>query len=188
MLTIPPGATSPSAVSWPNYGTNTGPANAPIPTGQLLTASPDGSQWHFSTYGTDSGIQMLSGAGFTKWVFQLAGPGANASGSAAFGVSLYGTVDAGILSQVYSNPAQVGGFNPVNAEANLTMIPGYDWFLLPGPSEQSGTGTMANPMVTSSTGGTMLYVSMPLIAVRAVLTTAPTTGTAPLRVLGFAVP
>jgi hypothetical protein len=189
LLTIPPGGASPTAITWPNYGINNGPPQFPQPYGTLQTNLSDESQWGPSTYGTDSGIQMLAAVGFTKWAFQLAGPGANAATTAAFTVSVYGTLSPGILAQTYSNAGNTTGYNYVNPEASLTMIPGYDWFLLPAPSEQAGAGGVTNPLVTSATGSGVLIVSMALVAVRVVLTgAAPTTGTAPLRVLGFAVP
>lgn len=185
LLTVPAGAGSPAAVAWPNYGTNSGPPRG----AQNLNNPFNSSQWHQSTtYGNDSGVRMLAAAGFTKWVFQLAGPAASMTGTAAFGISIYGTVDPGILAQTYSNPSNSPGYSYVEPECSLTLIPGTDWFLLPGPSEQAGTGSVSNPMTTNATGGSMFFCNMPLIAVRAVLTTAPTTGAGSLRVLGFAVP
>jgi hypothetical protein len=175
LLTVLPGASTPVAVTIGNYGTNSGMPVLP----------------NTATVGTDSGVQMLSAAGFTKWTFCLIGPGVLAATTAAFTISLYGTIDPTLLTQAYQtggNAIGVQGKDP-SFTTSLTAIPASSWFLLPAPSEQAGTGSVTNPIVTSATGASILTVSAPLVAVRAVLTgTAPTTGTAGITVLGFAVP
>lgn len=183
LLLVPPGASTPTAVAFGTYGTNNG---APGPAPQYPVPP-----YYNPTVGTDSGIQMLQAAGYTKWTFQLVGPGVTAATTAAFSISIYGTIDPNILQQSYQTagnyPSSVG--KDPSFTASLTAIPATSWFLLPGPSEQTGTGSITNPLTTAAAGPTILTASMPLVAVRAVLTgTAPTTGTAPIIVLGFAVP
>lgn len=156
----------PSGAGLNRYGTLGGVPILTIPSGASALAAP------LAGYGTigqnDSGGVAHAAAGFTKWTFQLIGPGA---GSAGYTVSLYGTVDPALLQYVYTTGPSSG--QPMDTCAT-TAIPASSWFLLPAPSEQSGTGQVGNPLVSS--GAQLLIVSMDLIAVRAVLTTigAPT--------------
>jgi hypothetical protein len=181
LLTIPPGASTPVAVAYGAYGSNSGAPFSQVQNGIFNAA----------TIGTDSGVQMLSAVGFTKWTFCLVGPGVIAAGTAAFNIAIYGTTDPTLLGQSYATAATLigtQGHDP-NFQASLTIIPATSWFLLPAPSEQSGTGLVSNPLTTAAAGPSILSVSMPLVAVRAVLVgPAPTTGTGPITVLGFAVP
>jgi len=87
-----------------------------------------------------------------------------------------------MLNYVYTQGAHSG--QPMDTCA-ITAVPAFDWFVLPAPSEQSGTGAVANPLVSGGT--TLLIVSMALYGVRAVLTTlgAPTL---PINVTYSAVP
>lgn len=181
LLTVPPGATTPVAPAVGAYGTNSGPP--PVNYSQGI--------FNQATIGTDSGVQMLTAVGFTKWTFAIIGPGAYAAATAAFNIAIYGTIDQSLLGQSYataSTTSSTQGHDP-NFTASLTAVNVNSWFLLPGVSESTGTGTITNPLTTSATGPNILVVSMPLVAVRAVLySTAPTTGTAPITVVGFAVP
>jgi hypothetical protein len=114
----------------------------------------------------DSGAVMWEGIGFTKWVFQFIG------GITGYTVTLYGTID----------PAARPNGQPI--AKGSTAIPATSWFVLPGPSEQGGTGTINNPI----TGTNPLFTaSLPLVAVRAVVT-AIATPTGQGAVIGFAVP
>lgn len=183
LLTVPPGASTPTSVALGAYGTNSGPP----PAGPQFPAQP----YYNATIGNDSGVQMLAAKGYTKWIFQIVGPGAFAATTAAFTVSIYGTIDPNLARLAYQTGANYPGQQgqSPSLEASLTAIPASSWFLLPGPSEQTGTGSITNPLVTSATGAALFIASLPLVAVRAVLTgTAPTTGTAGITVLGFAVP
>jgi hypothetical protein len=125
---------------------------------------------------------MLAGKGFSKWVFQMLGPGAAAAG---YSVTILGTIDPGILASVnmMTQPNTFGSGSDL--AGNRTVIPATSWFALPGPSEQSGTGTIANPMVSGTT--TVFICALPLVAVRAVLTTIGTP-TANMYVAGMAIP
>ena len=186
LLTVPPGASTPISVSSPQsaYGSNNGQTNNP---------------W-VATSGTDSGIVLVEAKGFTKWTFQIIGPGVGATGTAAFNISIYGTVDPALLSQAYATPGSIsaGNVNPAQNQPNLlvgqqpnlqnsvTALPASSWSLLPMQASTGG-GTEANPLVTGT--NTIAFCSGALVAVRAVLTgTAPTTGTAPITVIGFAAP
>ena len=92
---------------------------------------------------------------FTKWTFSLLG-----AGSAGYTVTIYGTNDP----KAYK--AWMSTFNPQSPHGTVTL-PASSWFKLPGPSEQAGTGAIANPMTDSVP--TFQY-SGGLIGVRAVLT------------------
>ena len=185
ILTVPPGATTPVAVASPTttYGTNSGAPPAP----------------GFATIGTDSGVVMLEAKGFTKWTFQIIGPGKGATTTAAFSIAILGTIDPLLLFQAYKTPGNnfyppSGEFVPSgtlvgqapNQMNSLTALPATSWDLL--PMQATGTTIVdSNPLVTGT--NTIGFVSGALVAVRAVLTgTAPTTGTAGITVLAFAVP
>lgn len=121
-------------------------------------------------YGTigvnDSGMALNEAMNFTKWSFML-----NA-GTTGYSISLYGTADP----KAYA--AWRNAINP--GQSNGITLPASAWFLLPGPSEQAGTGAIANPITSTST---MFQFSGSLLAVRAVLTTATTpTGVASINV------
>jgi len=112
-------------------------------------------------YGTtglnDSGPYAMNEAmGFTKWTFSLIG----AVAGSGYTVTLYGTNDP----KAYK--AWMSSFNPQSPHGNVTL-PASSWFVLPGPSEQSGTGTIANPMTPATP---LFQFSGTLLAVRAVLT------------------
>jgi hypothetical protein len=186
ILTVPPGASTPAAVAGPtaNYGTNSGAPNQP----------------GVATVGTDSGVVMLDAKGFTKWTIQIIGPGKSATGTAAFNITILGTVDPTLLYEAYQTPgtnffkggaglfASQGtlvGQQP-NQMNSLTAIPATSWDVL--PMQATGTTVVdSNPLVTGV--NTLGFISGGLVAIRAVLTgTAPTTGTAPITVVAFAVP
>lgn len=185
ILTVPPGATTPVAVADPvaGYGTNSGPATNP----------------GVATIGTDSGLVMLEGKGFTKWSIQLIGPGVEATTTAQFFITILGTIDPTALYKAYKTPGNnyfsgVGLFVPSGTNVgqqpdqfnSLTVIPSQSWSVL--PMQATGTTiTDSNPLVTGI--NTFGFISGGLVAIRAVLTgTAPTTGTAGITVVAFAVP
>lgn len=125
-------------------------------TGTAVASSP------LSSYGTigvnDSGMVLNEALGFTKWTFTLLG------GGTGYSVSVYGTNDptAHIVWSQKMNPGQY---------TTPASLPASSWFLLPGPSEQTGTGTIANPMTGTAP---VFQFSGSLLAVRAVLTASAT--------------
>lgn len=157
-----------------------------------------------TSYGTTTGSApndsgwWVTPIGCTKFAFQLI----QLPGSAAvtgYTVSFYGTLDPAAYS-MYTASGQDGltsytGTNTQDIQVgNIPYVAGgfgyvytvlaQSSFLLPAPSEQSGTGTIVNPITTLNSA---LNVSMPLVAVRAVLT-ATTTPAGNCAVIGFAVP
>jgi hypothetical protein len=151
-----------------------------------------------TAYGTlnvnDSGGQATEGIGYSKWVFHLVATDATALSSLS--VTMLGTISpfaystfTGVMGGKTPTP-QVPQVGPAYAPgySNATgFVPGvapWEWFIIPGPSEQSGTGNIANPLTAYTP---LLYTSMPLVAVRAVVTSA-LTGNGTARVYGFAVP
>ncbi len=135
----------------------------------------------------DSGIQMAEAIGMKTWQFQFTGAGGIIAG---YSVTLYGTFDR----NAYDIYHQLGDYTPNLVAASTTgrgslLLPATSWFVLPGPSEQSGTGLSLNPMVSGAGGFTsqVLVVSMALTAVRAV---GVVTGTpaSDVSIIGFAIP
>lgn len=129
---------------------------------------------------------MAEGIGMKTWQFQMIGAGATASG---YTVTLYGTFDPAAYNLYY----RLGQYAPNLVAPNTTgrgsvLLPSTSWIILPGASEQSGTGLSQNPMTSGSGGFTsqVLVVSLALVAVRAVASVATPTGD--IQVLGFAIP
>jgi hypothetical protein len=114
--------------------------------------------------GNDSGMIFNDAMAFTKFAYML-------TPSDYYTVTLYGTLDkrAYDLWRYNLNP------NPYlpQWQGVAPTLPASSWFILPGPSEQTGTGAQTNPMVQASPS---LTTSMPVLAIRAVLTAI---GTAP---------
>lgn len=148
------------------------------------TATPIAVAAALASYGTigvnDSGGVLHSAAGFTKWDFQLIGVGSNAAG---YSVTLLGTTDPALLNFVYTKGPTSGVSMDLCA---VTAAPASSWFVLPAPSEQSGTGAVTNPLVSGSGGG-VLQVNMLLYAVRAIVTANAAT-ISPITVIASAVP
>lgn len=134
--------------------------------------------------GNDSGAWGTSAIGFTKWAFQLLG------NITAVSITLYGTLDPNAYLVYTANAANDGSVTGSQYVAGTMIkaavaIPVSNWFVLPAPAEQGGTGGVANPLVAGTTS--LLICSLPLVAVRAVVTAAVTpTGTG--SVVAFAVP
>ena len=142
--------------------------------------APTGAVVAYGTIGVnDSGGLLHYLAGFTKWRFQLTGPGASIPG---YAVSLYGTLDPALLDYVYKHGPTSG--QPMDTCA-VTAVPASSWQLLDAPSEQSGTGQIGNPMISGQY--TTLKTDGGWYAVRAVLT-AIGSPTLPVTVLASAVP
>lgn len=136
----------------------------------------------------DSGIQAPEGIGFSKWVFQMIGAGSSAAG---YNVTLYGTIDPAAYDLVWGRPfGGTGSRLPqIAAQGKGSLnLPATSWFQLPGPSEQSGTGNMSNPLISGASN--VLFTTLPLVAVRGVATilTGGSAPTNPVQVLVFGVP
>jgi len=117
---------------------------------------------------------MFEAIGFKTWSFQHLG------GTTGYSVSIYGTIDPALYK--YLDTTESANFNPATL---ATIVPASSWVLLPSPAENTGTGTVANPMVSGTSN--FLQFSGTLVAVRAVLT-ATTTPTGTGTVVGFATP
>src|ERR1700677_1251879 len=162
ILTVPPGATTPVAAANPeaSYGTNSGAPAAP----------------GIATVGTDSGVVLLEGKGFTKWTIQIIGPGKNATSTAAFSIAVLGTIDPLLLFQAYKTPGN--NFYPPNGEFtpsgtlvgqapnqlnSLLALPATSWDIL--PMQATGTTVVdSNPLVTGV--NTFGFISGGLVAIR----------------------
>lgn len=120
-----------------------------------------------TAYGTtgvnDTGpIPVLAEArDFTKWTFSLLGSGSG------YSFTIYGTLDP-LAYAAWKNE-----MNP-NLYINSAVKPSppaSSWFILPAPSEQSGTGSVANPLTDTAP---LLQYSGTLVGVRVVLTGSAT--------------
>jgi len=125
----------------------------------------------------DSGVQMMAAFGYKDWTFQVIGPGAQTAG---YSVSCYGSIDQvitvlgrpldseSITAYKYSTLQQKVTPQGQGYAGSLSLA--TSWSLLPGPSEQGGTGIMTNPIVTGTNSNQFLRVAMPLAAVRVTVT------------------
>jgi hypothetical protein len=148
-----------------------------VPTATTAFATPLAS---YGTIGTqDSGAYATPG-GYTKWSFQLIGPGANAAG---YTFSFYGTLDPAVY-RAYTTAMGGGGVTALAPEPFTAGAPATSWSLLPFQAATGG-GTEANPLVTGT--NTIGFCSGALVAIRCVLT-AVGTPTQPVSVVAFAVP
>ena len=145
-------------------------------------------------YGNDSGAVLTEFAGFKAFRFQMIQVGSTAIASAQ--VSIYVTADPA-ANQTYwyaiqgrtpqGKSALPAGGSP-NALADSANgfypgIPATSWVLMDGLSQQSGEGSVANPITTS----TQMFVgnSSGIIAIRAVITTAASAGTFSIACVGI---
>jgi hypothetical protein len=118
------------------------------------------------------------GMAFTKFTFEM-------EPADYYTVSCYGTVDkrAYDLWRYNFNP------NPYQPQWNgvAPTLPASSWFLLPGPSDQAGTGGVSNPLAQATP---LLITGLPVLAVRVVLTAVGTvpapTNTTTVSVLAVA--
>lgn len=125
----------------------------------------------------DSGV-FVSPIGLSKFGFQML------DGGTGYTVTLYGTYDPLMYQAFTANSGQDGFGASVTVNGVTYLAPKSSWVKIPGPSEQSGTGSIANPMTAAVP---LLYTSQPFAAIRAVLTgVAAPSGT--VRVVGFAIP
>jgi hypothetical protein len=138
---------------------------------------------------------LAEARGFTKWTFSLIQTGTVAL--AGYQVTILGTMDPNANqtwwyavqgrtpSGVSALPA--GGSPSQLGSAALGYYPGIpttSWFVLPGPSEQSGTGVIANPLTPANP---VFTCNLPLNMVRAVVT-ANSAATGSFNVAALAIP
>jgi hypothetical protein len=123
-----------------------------------------------ATYGisgiNDTGIALCEARDFKSWTFMLTG------GGTGYSFSIYGTVDPLAYAVWRSQWNPQAYFGRVGGPPTL---PGTSWVLLPGPSDQAGTGTSANPLTEASP---IFQYNGALVACRVVLTTAGSAGIA----------
>src|SRR5487761_2072814 len=133
--------------------------SAPIVASPLAGYGTTGVNDSWLTAGNNSSTDAT---GFTKWLFQLV-PADGSTTFSGYSVTLYGTIDSRAYRQIANgnNPGQTTGIT----------LPAGAWFVLPSPADQTGTGTPANPLTATNP---FLNVSLPLVAVRAVLTASST--------------
>jgi hypothetical protein len=126
----------------------------------------------------DSGGFAVEARAVSKWRIQLEQVGTAAL--VGYGVSIYVTSSpAAFQTYMYAlqgrTPTGVralpfGGSPQVLANAAAGFFPGIDpgmWVLAEGPSDQGGTGPVANPLTPTSP---QLTISGTIVAIRAVLT------------------
>lgn len=130
-----------------------------------------------STGGTfNSGIVMASAAGFEHAAFQIISPTLVAI--SGFSVTVFGTLDPNVLLNAAGLTATQAGF----AAGGIGSMPnnaypapgatGAAWAAVPSPSEQSGTGTVNNPLTALNQ---ILETKIPFLAFWVqVVATAPT--------------
>lgn len=132
--------------------------------------------------GQTAGPRMVEAAYFSKWLFQLT-TNSNVSSVTGWSAAFYGTIDeAAYYSTRAVNWMQVQPSAPWAA-------PGYtfplgSWAFLESPAGGAG-GSWPNPLLNV---GVQLYVPIPLIGVRCIVTSGSTAPTADISVLGLAVP
>ena len=171
----------------------------------------NGTTQAYGTIGlNDSGGQMMEATGYTKWVFQLISTSSTLPVGYAVTIlcSCSPTVQItwtaashGVASAAYNAsrriaPPQISGLpNGVtlplatayqgisNASGFVPGVQPWEWHVMPGPSEQGGTGQIANPMTVASP---FFIASFPVDAVRVVLSTIGSAGS--IRVVAKAVP
>lgn len=154
----------------------------------LLTSASTAVGSPLTAYGTttgptpnDSGA-YISPIGMSKWTFQLIGAGANTAG---YTITIYGTTDPAAYAS-FSAPLNSGTAITGGTDGVTSGIPASSWQVIPGPSDQSGTGAVSNPMISGA--ATWFTANIPLVAVRAVLTTLTGSPSSSISVVGFAVP
>jgi hypothetical protein len=141
--------------------------------------------------GSDSGAQGMAWAMSKDWVFHAVQVGPIAP--SGYTISIYGSNDPRVfvpasvggrarfehdaLSQANGSPYLV---TPTGRDQSLHLpvgthvqngdvlaVPSNSWVLLPGPSDQIGTGVDVNPIISV---GQMFHAKRCLLSVRAVLT------------------
>lgn len=128
----------------------------------------------------DSGLCLLEGMGFTKGTFQLLQT-RNLTVPTGYTALIMGTVDP-VAYQAWQ-PANWGP--GTNGPRGSTIVPPANWFALPAPSEQGSTGNVQNPLYDL---GQVCNISLPIVAVRAVLIAVSGSAAGVINVGGFLVP
>jgi len=122
-----------------------------------------------SAYGTigvnDTGMALNEARDFKTWNFSLTGVGAGSTPE----ITIYGTNDPAAYR------AWVQAFNPGYYPGGVATVPASSWFVLPGPDQEAGTGTMANPLTAAAP---YLEFKGSILACRAVFTGGAVVGTA----------
>jgi len=127
----------------------------------------------FTASGQDSGVLPLvtECSRWPKWMFQVVGAGLG------YNITLYGTIDT---VTAYQN------FPPEQRPVNDYGSTGNEWFPLPAPSVEAGF-QWSNPIYKPDNSA--LYVTAPLVAVRAVSgTVIGGTISGTVTLLAFALP
>lgn len=166
-------------------------------TATALTGATDPTLAYGAIGANDSGLILLEVQGFTKFVFQICPEGPNVSGTAAgistgvlpggYTITVYQTIDPSIFAGWDPGPGNFTSFaGPSGGPMGSTWVPPGSWAKAIGPSDQSGTGNMTNPMV--STGSPILLVSAGAGAFRVALTNILGTPTAGATVYALGVP
>ena len=130
-------------------------------------------------YGTigfnDSGIQLVEGRDYTKWTTSLTGTSTGLSilvlgcndplAYAAFKLKINPS-----FYQINNQPIPSGMTTATTINGSTVYEPpAASWFILPAPAEQSGTGSVANPMTNANP---LLQFSGALKAIRVVVSAA----------------
>ena len=119
----------------------------------------------------DSGLSLVEARDYKNWTFTYIG------GGTGYSVSIYGTTDPVAYAQWRASHDPQAYFNRVGG---APVLPPTSWVLLPGPSEQTGTGVVGNPLTSSAP---FFQFSGAIVGVRAVLTaSAAAAGTATIAV------
>jgi hypothetical protein len=155
-----------------------------VPVAQAALADPTAA---YGTLGANDSWAYGTPIAFTKFGFQIIGPGATAGG---WTVGVYGTIDKdayALYSQAYATTG-VGTFGAAQPTGEpFKTIPATSWALLPALAVQTGTGGESNPMV-SGPGGAIVFVGGgPLVAIRICIIGASSPAGV-ISVDGFAVP
>lgn len=133
------------------------------PSSTAVATNANGTPTAYGTLGLNDSVSsgnlgngMVEAMGFSNWTFSLVGSGSG------YTVSLYGTNDPAAYK------AWMSTFLPsTQSPHGAVTLPNGSWRLLPGPSEASGTGGIANPMTDTTP---LFQFKGTLIAVRAVVT------------------
>jgi hypothetical protein len=108
----------------------------------------------------DSGQLLTEARDFTKWTVTKIGAGTG------YTFSVYGTNDP--MAYAVFRYKQLGSAAFPGNPGFVPTLPASSWVLLPAPSDQTGTGPVANPLTDASP---MMQYSGTLTGIRVVLTT-----------------
>jgi hypothetical protein len=144
----------------------------------------------WSSLNDDFGPYILA-RGFSKYGIQTTGTGAGyqltvygSNDDETIRAAVYGTLNTQFRTYQNMNPPPG---EPTAAYGTACAIPESSWYVLPAPSEQSGTGNVTNPLIPTGTNASVLFVTMPLTAVR-VKVTGVSGGSGITNVIAFGIP